>query len=365
MVPITHNVTSDMVKPAHAANWRCVLLSKSSLPNSVKPLKYTSAAFASAHHFKVHSSQQSCNFVSIGRGICRGKSRFQSPPKRPRFVANASYPATTIVQQLLRNEAFLRFVQGSSLNVSLSFLLRLRNQKVLTETGLRHATGLGIILWTTLGFGGYVLGVSFLVVGSALTRVGRARKEALGIAEKRGGARGPENLWGAAGVAALCAISSALCGTLLKQYTMGTGSISKLLLVAEHCLKVGFCSAIAAKSADTSSSEVGKAYGTRTFLITNFQEVARGTEGGVSVEGTVAGFFAALFTAYLAYAVGLIHNGGDVLVVTLAGNFANLLESVIGAALQSQQGFTNEQVNLLNTMIGAIFGGLLSFLLLS
>lgn len=352
-----------LTNSVYAFDSRHVHLSNSALlSNPNKSVRHTLTAFALGSNLKVHSSQRWYNSVRNGLAICRPKPTFQSPLKRPRSAVGDTASATMTLQTLLNNEGFIRFVQSSTLNVTLGSLLRVKNQKVLTEDGLVHAIGLGIILWTTLGVGGYVLGVSFLVVGSALTRVGRARKEALGIAEKRGGARGPENLWGAAGVAAICAICCALCRALSKQSAINTGSVSKILSISEHCLKIGFCSAIAAKSADTSSSEIGKAYGTRTFLITSFREVSRGTEGGVSIEGTVAGFFAALFTGCLAYEMGLIHSGGGILMVTLAGNFANLSESVIGAGLQSQQGFTNEQVNLMNTLIGAICGGLLSFL---
>lgn len=338
---------------------RVLVPSPALLQNAAESLRRIPTTFAPAPHFKVHYFQQRCDLVKNTVRISQANRKILNPRKRPRCTIRSTAPATMAVQTLVQNEAFLRFLQGSSLNVCLNILLRVKKQKVLTETGLLHATGLGVLLWTTLGFGGYVLGVSFLVIGSAVTRVGRARKEALGIAEKRGGARGPENLWGAAGVAAICAICCALCRALAKQY-IGIGNISKWLSISEQCLKVGFSGAIAAKCADTSSSEIGKAYGTRTFLITSFQEVPSGTEGGVSIEGTTAGFFAALFTGILAYKVGLVHNNGDIILVTLAGNFANLLESVIGADLQAQQKLTNEQVNFVNTMIGAVCGSLLS-----
>ena len=43
---------------------------------------------------------------------------------------------------------------------------------------------------------------------SAVTRIGKAEKEAQGIAEKRSGMRGPENVWGSALVGAICAIAT-------------------------------------------------------------------------------------------------------------------------------------------------------------
>ena len=44
------------------------------------------------------------------------------------------------------------------------------------------------------------------MVGSAATKIKQKQKEAQGIAEGRGGARGPENVWGSAATAAMCAL---------------------------------------------------------------------------------------------------------------------------------------------------------------
>ena len=76
------------------------------------------------------------------------------------------------------------------------------NPKSLTPSGLFHSWILGVILWTTLGWRGWSACVLYLVGGSAVTKVKKAKKEALGIAEGRGGARGPENVWGSAATAA-------------------------------------------------------------------------------------------------------------------------------------------------------------------
>ena len=59
-------------------------------------------------------------------------------------------------------------------------------------------------------------------------------------------------------------------------------------------LKVGFLAALATKLSDTCGSEIGKAYGKTAYLVTTWKVVPRGTEGAVSVEGTVAGAFAYL-----------------------------------------------------------------------
>lgn len=54
---------------------------------------------------------------------------------------------------------------------------------------------------------------------------------------------------------------------------------------------------LASKLSDTVSSEVGKAYGRTTYLATSFKVVPRGTEGAVSLEGTLAGLAAAVVFA--------------------------------------------------------------------
>ncbi len=74
-------------------------------------------------------------------------------------------------------------------------------------------------------------------------------------------------------------------------------------------LQVGFAASFASKLADTTSSEIGKAYGQTTYLITNLQRVQRGTEGAVSLEGTAAGVAAAAGVAGMAFALGQVRGG--------------------------------------------------------
>ena len=52
--------------------------------------------------------------------------------------------------------------------------------------------------------------------------------------------------------------------------------------------------------------QVGKAYGRTTYLSTTFQRVPRGTEGAVSVEGTLAGAAASALMAALALLGGQV-----------------------------------------------------------
>lgn len=234
------------------------------------------------------------------------------------------------------------------LNTVLLSIVWFAPKKLLTPAGIFHAWLLGILIWGTLDWQGYVIVGFYFLVGSAVTRIGVAQKEAEGIAEKRSGARGPENVWGSAATGALCAL-----GVAAITWGFLPPSLQPLLLL-------GYVASFSTKLADTCASEVGKAYGKRTFLITTLQPVARGTEGAVSLEGTLAGVIGSIAIALLAWGINLI-SLVDVGFCAIAAFIATNLESVIGATLQSKFSWlTNEVVNAINTFLGAIAAILLA-----
>jgi uncharacterized protein (TIGR00297 family) len=176
----------------------------------------------------------------------------------------------------------------------------------------------------------------YFLVGSAVTRIGMAQKEAAGIAEKRSGMRGPENVWGSALAGTLCALISLIIPSPFR----------------ELCF-LGYVASFSTKLSDTTASEVGKAYGQRTFLITTLKSVPRGTEGAVSLEGTLAGIAASILIAVLGWGLGMIDLMGLVW-CAIAAFLATNIESVIGATFQEEfDWLTNEVVNIINTLIGA------------
>lgn len=236
-----------------------------------------------------------------------------------------------------------------SLNTLLLGIAFLLPKKLLTPAGYFHAWILGVLIWGCLGWRGYVVVMFYFLVGSGVTRIGKAQKEAEGIAEKRGGARGPENVWGSALTATICALGV----WAIETFQIASFPVTFLLL--------GYVASFATKLSDTAASEVGKAYGKRTFLITTLQPVSRGTEGAISLEGTLAGIVASVAIAFLGWGVGLIDELG-ILFCIIAAFVATNLESVIGATLQSDfDWLTNEVVNILNTTIGAIVAIILAF----
>jgi uncharacterized protein (TIGR00297 family) len=118
--------------------------------------------------------------------------------------------------------------------------------------------------------------------------------------------------------------------------------------------QLGYVASFSTKLSDTCASEIGKAYGQRTFLITSLKPVLRGTEGAVSLEGTLAGILASAAIALVGWGVGLISLAG-VGICIVAAFIATNAESLIGATLQTRFSWlTNELVNVINTLIGAV-----------
>ncbi len=238
---------------------------------------------------------------------------------------------------------------GMGLNTILLVVAWIIPKKLLTPAGYFHAWLLGVLIWGTLGWQGYIVVMFYFLVGSLVTRIGMAEKEAEGIAEKRSGARGPENVWGSALTGTLCALGAWIINSQLLPLPVPPSPLP----TPHSLLLLGYVASFSTKLSDTCASEVGKAYGKSTFLITTLQPVPRGTEGAVSLEGTLAGMMASIAIAFIGWSVGLIDLFG-VLWCVLAAFIATNLESVIGATLQSKYTWlTNELVNILNTLIGA------------
>jgi len=85
--------------------------------------------------------------------------------------------------------------QAFALNAALFSALSPKLFKMLTPEGFAHSVALGTCLWASLGWRGWTLCVLYLFLGQAVTKVRFEEKEKMGIAEGRGGRRGPENVW--------------------------------------------------------------------------------------------------------------------------------------------------------------------------
>lgn len=231
---------------------------------------------------------------------------------------------------LLSNDFLLGFLINFIL-ISLFFRVPL-----MTKGGWISAGVLGSILWGCFSWQGWSSVVIYLLLGSLVTKIGYKFKNEKGIAEKRGGKRGPENVWGSAATGLFFAIMVKLNFTNLVFY------------------KIGFAASFAAKLADTFGSEIGKRFGRNTYLITSFRKVERGTEGGISLEGTAASALGAIFMSLIMFILNIISTKYQFLIVAISGFLATISESFIGAKFQDKYKLSNELVNSIQTSISSI-----------
>lgn len=109
--------------------------------------------------------------------------------------------------------------------------------------------------------------------------------------------------------------------------------------------------ALAEAAADTVSSEIGEAFGRKTYLVTTLRETSPGTNGGVSVLGTLAGVGAA---AAVAAAAWPLVGTEDAVLAAVGGILGMLVDSVLGATLENKGYLTNDAVNVLGTTSTAV-----------
>lgn len=206
--------------------------------------------------------------------------------------------------------------------------------KTVSPSGVVAGFLLGTAIYALLDWRGYLLLFAFFVIGSGATKFGYRQKAAARIAQEKGGRRSARHAVANSGVAAACALFAA--------------ATPYPVLFA-----LAFAGAFATAAADTASSEIGQVLGRRTFLITTFRPVPRGTEGAVSLEGTLAGVAASLVIALLGFAVGLYPAWG-VAAVVAAAFLGTTFESLVGATLERRNLLDNEGLNFLNTLVGAL-----------
>jgi uncharacterized protein (TIGR00297 family) len=188
--------------------------------------------------------------------------------------------------------------------------------------------------------------LAVLALTSVATRLGRGKKERLGVAEKAQG-RSAAQVAANLGVAALVSCEVAQSWLIDRHWFPLVGPAAGLLFAP-------MLAALAEAAADTVSSEIGQVLGGRPRMITTLRRVDRGTDGAVSVAGTLAGVVAA---GVVAAAGALVLPGGAMLIaISWAGGvFGLFFDSLLGATIEQRDWLNNDLVNFLSTASAAAF----------
>jgi uncharacterized protein (TIGR00297 family) len=200
-----------------------------------------------------------------------------------------------------------------------------------TRSGAIVGAIICFVLFATAGPGGFVALLTLFIVTWVATRSGRLRKQRLGTAEGREGRTGSQVLANL-GVAAICALAYAFRGA--------------------HTWLLGMTAALAEAASDTVSSEAGQALSEQSRLITTFETVSAGSDGGITLAGTIAGIGAALVSSAVCVWTDLLPLPW-LWIAAAAGTLGMLADSFMGALLERRGWLTNDAVNFAGTLIAA------------
>ena len=206
--------------------------------------------------------------------------------------------------------------------------------RLVSRSGLIGGLVVGAVIAAAFGARGFAVLAVFFALGSGATRLRFATKAAEGTAQADRGARGARH-----------ALANGACGVGLALWRLLAGD-------APSWLEIAFVGSFAVALCDTIGTEIGQAYGRTTRLPTTWRRVPRGTDGAVSVEGTLAGAGAALALGLFATAIGLIGPWAAGALVGAAGFVGALLESFAGA-LGVGRRVHGHGLNFANTVVGA------------
>ena len=201
--------------------------------------------------------------------------------------------------------------------------------------------------------------LAVLVLTSLATRFGRKRKERLGTAEEKHGrvsAQVCANL-GFASLVCLVEYGAVLTGRESTIFPNAPGEALANSVIAAFAF-----ASLAEAAADTVSSEIGQVLGGQPYMITTLRRAAPGTDGAVSIAGTLAGVLAACIVAGVGTLV-LEHDWKVFVVISAGGTFGLLFDSLLGATLERKGYLNNDAVNFLSTISAAVFALSLSLTL--
>ncbi len=191
--------------------------------------------------------------------------------------------------------------------------------------GSFFVTIIGIFIVITSGFNWLILLLLFLILGTVFTQFRKTYKQRIGLVHEKRTVRN----------------------------VISNGIVPVILAIFGNY--AGFIGAISAATADTLASEIGVL--SSPVLITTREVVKPGTDGGVSILGTLAGLLGALIIGVSAFIVkvspDITHSICISVIAGLVGCFA---DSLLGATLERNGLFNNEHVNLTATIIGALVG---------
>jgi uncharacterized protein (TIGR00297 family) len=242
-------------------------------------------------------------------------------------------PAMTHLTTALRERALPAAL------ITLIFALIAYRMRAVTFGGTVAGALISFVLYVGGGYGAFIVLATVFALTAVTTPLRRAYKRRLGLAESRRGRK----VW-----------------QVLANLSVAGALVIAALFLWHGPLLLAAVAALGEAASDTVSSECGQALARHVYMITGFQRASVGTDGAISLIGTVAGAAAALLVALVAARTTLIPHQW-VLPAAAAALLGNFFDSLLGAIIQRRGWLNNSAVNLLSTAAAA--GMALMFLL--
>lgn len=215
--------------------------------------------------------------------------------------------------------------------VTVGFALLARVLRGVDRSGMIAGAAACFLLFAGAGPSGFAVLASLFLLTWISTQFGYRHKQALGVAERVDG----RNAWQ---VLANLAVSA-------------LGSLA-FAATGNRAWMFASVAALAEAATDTVASEIGQTRGHTAVLITSWKPVAVGTDGGITIAGTLAGTAAGVLIATAAAGSGIVPRA-QLWIPAAAGFVGMLVDSLLGATLQRRGTMNNEAVNFFGTVVAA------------
>jgi uncharacterized protein (TIGR00297 family) len=217
--------------------------------------------------------------------------------------------------------------------VALGFAVLARALRAVSDGGALAGAGIAFLWIAAAGVRGIAPLMAVFILTLLATRWRSERKRNMGVAEPARG-RVASQVLANLGVSGLCAAAAIVFPQ--QSWMLLTGAMA----------------ALAEAAADTVSSEVGQAVARRPRMILGFAPAPSGTNGAITIEGTLAGGIAASVVTWTGTLLGLVP-WAAASVITIAGISGMLFDSVLGATLENRGKLGNDSVNFISTVFAA------------
>ncbi|RJS72208.1 MAG: TIGR00297 family protein [Candidatus Syntrophoarchaeum sp. WYZ-LMO15] len=215
-------------------------------------------------------------------------------------------------------------------------------ERAVEITGVVAGTMLGMLLIIFGDIRWFLIAFLFSLLGSIFTRYRFEAKLRAGIAQEKSGVRSYRNVF-----------ANGLVGLAM---AIAYGKYQDPIFI------VGFLASFASATGDTLASEIGQTSRDQPILITTFEPVPPGTDGGITVLGELAAIFGAFILVLAAYIMGM--GNGYCIIAAFVGGFMGVnFDSLLGATLERGGVLGNDGVNLLSTAFAAVVAAAIFYII--